>query len=100
MAFRSLKTQLSFPDGELMYINHPDYRIPYRQMPWGGFACAYELTGDRQYLELPYPLIVELLKTRDFGKYGEGAFSYPMFGLLRFLQAADRARMLHDLQGN
>jgi hypothetical protein len=94
---------LSFPDGELMYITHPDYRSPYASMPWGGFHFGYIYTGDKKFLEFPYPLIMRQLKQSRFELYrtafatSEGALSYPLRGMLFYLYWADKARILEDL---
>jgi len=94
---------LSFPDGELMYITHPDYRSPYASMPWGGFHFGYIFTGDKKYLLFPYPLIMRQLKQSRFELYQtsfatlEGALSYPLRGLFFFLYWADKAGILKDL---
>ncbi len=89
--------QQSFPDGDLMYITHPDYRSGYRSMPWGGFHYGYLFTHDTKYLAFPLPLVMKLLKSGNFGVYGEGAMSYPMRGMLFFLNYADEAGLLTDL---
>jgi hypothetical protein len=94
---------LSFPDGELMYITHPDYRSGYASMPWGGFHFGYVFTGDKKYLRFPYPLIMRQLKQNRFELYrtsfatSEGALSYPLRGMLFYLYWADRAGILEDL---
>jgi hypothetical protein len=94
---------LSFPDGELIYITHPDYRSPYASMPWGGFHFAYIYTGDKRFLQFPYPLIMRQLKQSRFDLYrtsfatSEGALSYPLRGLLFYLYYADKAGILQDL---
>ena len=87
----------SFPDGELMYITHPDYRSGYRSMPWGGFHFGYLFTRDRKYLEFPLPLVMKQIKSADFGVYGEGALSYPLRGMLFLLNYAEEAGLLQDL---
>jgi len=94
---------ISFPDGELMYITHPDYRSPYASMPWGGFHFGYIYTGDKKFLEFPYPLIMRQLKQSRFELYrtafatSEGALSYPLRGMLFYLYWADKAGILEDL---
>lgn len=88
---------LSFPDGEMMYITHPDYRSPYVSMPWGGFPFGYLFTGDVKYLRYPLPLIMRQLREGQFGTSGEGALSYPLRGMLFYLFYADRAGILEDL---
>ncbi len=94
---------LSFPDGELMYITHPDYRSPYTSMPWGGFHFGFVYTGERKFLEFPYPLIMRQLKQSRFELYrtsfatSEGALSYPLRGMLFYLYWADKAGILEDL---
>ncbi len=88
---------LTFPDGELMYISHPDYRSGYTSMPWGGYHFGYVYTGDRKYVEFPYPLIMNQLRSRNLGVFGEGALSYPLRGILFYLTHADRAGILRDL---
>ena len=80
-----------------MYITHPDYRSGYRSMPWGGFHYGYLFTHDTKYLAFPLPLVMKLLKSGNFGVYGEGAMSYPMRGMLFFLNYADEAGLLTDL---
>jgi hypothetical protein len=87
----------SFPDGELMYITHPDYRSGYRSMPWGGFHFGYLFTHDKKYLEFAYPLVMKQIKAANFGVYGEGALSYPLRGMLFFLKYAQDAGLLTDL---
>ena len=92
-----------FPDGEMMYITHPDYRSGYSSTPWGGFHFGYVLTGDRKFLEFPFPLIMTQLRQNRFELYStsfatsEGALSYPMRGILFYLTFADRAGILEDL---
>lgn len=94
---------LSFPDGELMYITHPDYRSPYASMPWGGFHFGYIFSGDKKFLEFPYPLIMRQLRQSRFELYrtsfatSEGALSYPLRGMLFYLYWADKAGILNDL---
>ncbi|MHB9030530.1 MAG: RIFT barrel domain-containing protein [Candidatus Latescibacterota bacterium] len=88
---------LSFPDGELMYITHPDYRSGYASMPWGGYHFGYLYTGDKKFLEFPYPLIRAQIQARSFGAFGEGALAYPLRGILFYLYQADRAGILKDL---
>ncbi|MFA6471908.1 MAG: hypothetical protein WCU00_07690 [Candidatus Latescibacterota bacterium] len=88
---------LSFPDGDLMYITHPDYRSGYRSMPWGGFHFGYVFTGDKKYLKFPYPLIMTQLKSHNFGSFGEGALSYPLRGMLFYLYYTDKAKILKDI---
>ena len=88
---------LTFPDGEFMYINHPDYRSGYVSMPWGGFHFGYVFTGNKKYLLFPYPLIMRQLKSHGFGTSGEGALSYSLRGILFYLQQADKAGILRDL---
>jgi len=94
---------LAFPDGELMYITHPDYRSPYTSLPWGGFHFGYIYTGDKKFLEFPFPLIMRQLKQSRFELYGtafatsEGALSYPLRGMLFYLYWADKAGILRDL---
>ena len=44
---------LSFPDGELMYVTHPDYRSGYTSMPWGGYHFGYLFTGKKKYIQYP-----------------------------------------------
>jgi hypothetical protein len=88
---------LSFPDGDLMYITHPDYRSGYRSMPWGGFHFGYEFTGDKKYLVFPYPLIITQLKSHNFGSFGEGALSYSLRGMLFYLYYADKTKILQDI---
>lgn len=88
---------LRFPDGEFMYVDHPDYRSGYTSMPWGGFHFAWLYTGDKTWLESVYPLIVRQLKQRNFGVYGEGALSYQLRGMLFYLTHADRAGILEDI---
>jgi hypothetical protein len=87
----------SFPDGELMYISHPDYRSGYRSMPWGGFHFGYLFTHDKKYLQFPFPLIMKQIKSANFGVYGEGAMSYSLRGMLFYLNCADQAGLLVDL---
>jgi hypothetical protein len=102
-AAESTLRDLSFPDGELMYITHPDYRSGYTSMPWGGFHFGYIYTGDKKFLEFPYPLIMRQLKESRFDLYrtsfatSEGALSYPLRGLLFYLYYADKAGILQDL---
>ncbi|MCE5251267.1 hypothetical protein LLG96_13705 [bacterium] len=88
---------LRFPDGEFIYITHPDYRSGYTSMQWGGFHYGYLFTGDTKYLDAPYPLIMSQLKSRNFGVYGEGALSYPLRGMLFYLNYADKAGILRDI---
>jgi hypothetical protein len=88
---------LSFPDGELIYITHPDYRSGYTSMPWGGFHFGYLFTGDRKYLEYPYAMIMTQIKSRNLGSFGEGALSYPLRGILFYLYYADKAGILKDI---
>jgi hypothetical protein len=88
---------LSFPDSELMYITHPDYRSGYRSMPWGGYHFGYVITGDKKYLTFPYPLIMAQIKSHNFGAYGEGALAYPLRGILFYLYYADKAGILKDV---
>jgi hypothetical protein len=88
---------LSFPDGEMMYITHPDYRSPYTSMPWGGYHFGYLFTGDVKYLLHPLPLIMRQLQQGQFGTSGEGALSYPLRGMLFYLYHADKAGILKDL---
>jgi hypothetical protein len=93
----------SFPDGEMMYITHPDYRSGYTSTPWGGFHFGYVYTGDKKFLEFPYPLIMRQLRQSRFELYrtsfatSEGALSYPMRGILFYLNFADKAGILQDL---
>ncbi len=93
----------TFPDGEMMYITHPDYRSGYSSTPWGGFHFGYVYTGDRKFLEFPFPLIMTQLRQNRFELYStsfatsEGALSYPMRGILFYLTFADRAGLLKDL---
>ncbi len=93
----------SFPDGEMMYITHPDYRSGYSSTPWGGFHFGYVYTGDKKFLEFPFPLIMTQLRQNRFELYStsfatsEGALSYPMRGILFYLTFADRAGLLKDL---
>jgi hypothetical protein len=93
----SLLNNLRFPDGDFIYITHPDYRSGYTSMPWGGFHFGYLYTGDKKYLEAPFPLIMNQLKSRNFGSFGEGALSYPLRGMLFYLYHADRAGILKDI---
>lgn len=94
---------LSFPDGEMMYVTHPDYRSGYASMPWGGFHFGYIYTGDKKYLQFPYPLIMRQLKQNRFELYrtsfatSEGALSYPLRGMLFYLYWADKTGILEDL---
>ncbi len=94
---------LSFPDGEMMYITHPDCRSPYASMPWGGFHFGYLFTGDVKYLLHPLPLIMRQLHQSQFAIYNsafantEGALSYPLRGMLFYLYHADKAGLLKDL---
>ncbi len=94
---------LSFPDGEMMYITHPDYRSPYASMPWGGYHFGYLFTGDAKYLLHPLPLIMRQLQQSQFAIYNsafantEGALSYPLRGMLFYLYHADKAGILKDL---
>jgi hypothetical protein len=88
---------LTFPDGDFVYITHPDYRSGYASMPWGGFHFGYVFTGDTKYLLFPYPLIMRQLKGHSFGTSGEGALSYPLRGILFYLYHADKAGILRDL---
>ena len=88
---------LTFPDGDWMYITHPDYRSGYVSMPWGGFHFGYVFTGNKKYLLFPYPLIMRQLKSHNFGTSGEGALSYSLRGILFYLQQADKAGILQDL---
>ncbi len=94
---------LSFPDGELMYITHPDYRSGYTSMPWGGFHFGYIFTGEEKYLRFPYPLIMRQLRQNRFDLYrtsfatSEGALSYPLRAILFYLYWADKAGILEDL---
>lgn len=88
---------VSFPDGELMYITHPDYRSGYTHMPWGGFHFGYIFTGDRKYIEFPLALIMKQIKSANFGVYGEGALAYAVRGLLFYLNYADKSGILKDL---
>lgn len=93
----STMRDLVFPDGELMYITHPDYRSGYTSMPWGGYHYGYLFSGDRKYLEFPYPLIISQIRSGNFGSFGEGALSYPLRGILFYLTHADRAGLLKDI---
>lgn len=92
-----------FPDGEMMYITHPDYRSGYTSTPWGGFHFGYAYTGDKKFLEFPYPLIMNQLRQNKLELYStsfatsEGALSYPMRGILFYLTFADKAGILQDL---
>jgi len=88
---------LSFPDGDLMYITHPDHRSGYRSMPWGGFHFGYVYTGIKKYLASPYPLIMAQIRSHNFGSFGEGALSYPLRGMLFYLYYADKAKILRDI---
>jgi hypothetical protein len=88
---------VSFPDGDLMYITHPDYRSGYRGMPWGGFHYGYLFTHERKYLEFPHPLIMRQLRSANFGTYGEGALSYSGRGVFYWLNYAEEAGLLTDL---
>jgi len=93
----------SFPDGDMMYITHPDYRSGYTSTPWGGFHFGYVYTGDKKFLEFPYPLIMRQLRQSRFELYrtsfatSEGALSYPMRGILFYLNYADKTGLLQDL---
>ncbi len=80
-----------------MYITHPDYRSGYASMPWGGYHFGYLYTGDKKYLEFPYPLIMAQVKSRNFGAFGEGALSYTLRGVLFYLTHAERAGILRDI---
>jgi hypothetical protein len=92
-----------FPDGEMMYITHPDYRSGYTSSAWGGFHFGYVYTGDKKFLEFPYPLIMTQLRQSKFELYStsfatsEGALSFPMRGILFYLTFADKAGILQDL---
>jgi len=92
-----------FPDGEMMYITHPDYRSGYTSSAWGGFHFGYVYTGDKKFLEFPYPLIMNQLRQSKFELYStsfatsEGALSFPLRGILFYLTFADRAGILQDL---
>ncbi len=92
-----------FPDGEMMYITHPDYRSGYTSSAWGGFHFGYVYTGDKKFLEFPYPLIMTQLRQSKFELYStsfatsEGTLSFPMRGILFYLTFADRAGILNDL---
>ncbi len=88
---------LSFPDGELMYVTHPDYRSGYTSMPWGGYHYGYLFTGDKKYLRYPYAMIMAQIKSRNFGSVGEGALSYPLRGILFYLYQADKVGILKDI---
>jgi len=93
----------SFQDGEMMYITHPDYRSGYASTPWGGFHFGYLYTGEKKFLEFPFPLIMSQLRQNRFELYrtsfatSEGALSYPMRGILFYLTFADKAGILQDL---
>jgi hypothetical protein len=92
-----------FPDGEMMYITHPDYRSGYTSSAWGGFHFGYVYTGDKKFLEFPYPLIMTQLRQSKFELYStsfatsEGTLSFPMRGILFYLTYADKAGILQDL---
>jgi PcRGLX-like protein central beta sandwich domain/PcRGLX-like N-terminal RIFT barrel domain len=92
-----------FPDGEMMYITHPDYRSGYTSSAWGGFHFGYVYTGDKKFLEFPYPLIMTQLRQSKFELYStsfatsEGALSFPLRGILFYLTFADKAGILQDL---
>lgn len=90
-------SEQSFPDGELIYITHPDYRSGYRSMPWGGFHFGYLFTRDTKYLTFPLPLVMKQLRSANFGTYGEGALSYTGRGLFFYLKHVDEAGLLVDL---
>jgi len=92
----------SFPDGEWIYITHPDYRSGYTSTQWGGFHFAYIFTGEKRFLEFPFPLIMRQLRLNQLGlnggfARGEGALSYPLRGILFYLYWADEAGLLKDL---
>jgi len=92
-----------FPDGELMYITHPDYRSGYTSSAWGGFHFGYLYTGDKRFLEFPLGMIMTQLRQSKFELYStsfatsEGALSFPLRGILFFLTYADKAGILQDL---
>lgn len=92
-----------FPDGEMMYITHPDYRSGYTSSAWGGFHFGYVYTGDKKFLEFPYPLIMTQLRQSRFELYNtsfatsEGALSFPLRGILFYLTFAEKAGILQDL---
>jgi hypothetical protein len=88
---------LSLPDGELMYVTHPDYRSGYTSIAFGGFHFGYLFSGNEKYLRFPFPLVMKQLKSHNFGSSGEGALSYPLRGILFYLQQADKAGILRDL---
>ncbi len=88
---------LTFPDGELMYITHPDYRSGYTSMPWAA-TITVSFHRDRKYLEFPYPLIMSQIRSGNFGAFGEGALAYPLRGILFYLTQADKAGLLKDIK--
>ena len=88
---------MEFPDGEAIYVTHPDYRSPYMSMNWGGFQYGYIFTGDTKYLKFPYPMVMAQIKSRNFGSLGEGALSVPVRGMFFYLYYADKAGLLEDI---
>ena len=90
--------QCTHPDGSLMYVDNPGWRWNYYSgVAYESLGYAWELTGDRRYLEAAWLAHRRGLTSRGMSMLTGTALADWWRGNLRYMYWADKAGLLTDL---